>query len=219
MPNCKESRDPESLDEESGFTLIELVFAMLILSIFLTIVVSSVVAVTGATTKTQVTAQSTSAELAVFQRFDRQIRYADAIAAPGVGTLGDRYLEFRTPADSDPSGKTTCTQWRFDPVARTISSRHWVDVQGTSPVIPWVATTWETDLTNVATNSGAGYPFSLTPASYQGSAMQQLVLTLHAGNGAIDGATVSTTFVARNSNTKTQDNGGLAICPAAGDRP
>ena len=55
------------------------------------------------------------------------VRYSDGINLQGAGASGDIYFEFRTPADSAPSGVTTCTQWRYDPIAQTVASRSWPD--------------------------------------------------------------------------------------------
>jgi prepilin-type N-terminal cleavage/methylation domain-containing protein len=190
-----------SARDDSGFTLIELIISIGIFAIFLGIVLTSVISLTKTSTKIQVTAQSASGELAVFQRLDRQIRYADSINFPGVGaTTGDTYVEFRTPASSSPTNATLCTQWRFDPTAHVIQSRTWTDTTGAT------LGPWETDLTNVANDGGASYPFLLTPASNGGSTYQQHTLTLDVGNTAVKGASVSTTYVARNSSISSPSN-------------
>jgi prepilin-type N-terminal cleavage/methylation domain-containing protein len=194
------ARARRSAASDTGFTLVELIIAVLIFAIFLGIVLTSVVSLTKASTRVQVTAQSASGELAVFQRFDRQVRYADSINFPGVGaTTGDTYIEFRTPASSSSTNVTQCEQWRFDPTARVLQSRTWPD-SGTA------SATWETDLTNVANDGGATYPFALTPAANNASAYQELTLTLDVGNTAVKGAAISTTYVARNSSTLSPSN-------------
>jgi type II secretory pathway pseudopilin PulG len=201
--------------------MIELMIALGIFSIFLAVVLSSVISITRASTRVQVTALSSSAELAVFQRLDHQIRYSDSINFPGIGApSGDMYIEFRTPAESTTAQITLCTQWRFDLSTRSVQSRKWNDVVGAVPGA------WETDLTNVANDGGANYPFQLLPATNNGSTMQQLVLTLDTGNAAVKGAAISSTFVARNSSIQSSSNtddlvlgtSDSPICPA-GSRP
>lgn len=206
---------------DDGFTLIELMIALGIFSIFLVVVLSSVISITRASTRVQVTAVSSSAELAVFQRLDHQIRYSDSINFPGIGSpSGNMYIEFRTPAESTTSGVTLCTQWRFVPATRVLQSRNWNDVVGAVPGA------WETDLTNVANDGGPYYPFRLWPATNAGSQMQQLTLSLDTGNSSVKGAAITTTFVARNSSIQSPSNtddlvdgkSDSAICPA-GSRP
>jgi prepilin-type N-terminal cleavage/methylation domain-containing protein len=196
--------------EDTGFTLVELVVAMAIFSIFITVAISSVVGITRASSRVQVTAMSSSQELVVFQRLDRQIRYASSINFPGAGPSGNRYVEFRTPADSAIGKVTLCTQWRFNVLTRSIQSRQWNDVVGST------ATNWETELGNVADDGGSTYPFKLKPATNLGSAMQQLVLTLDTGNAAIKGAAISTTFVARNSSLQNSTSPSNADTLTAG---
>jgi prepilin-type N-terminal cleavage/methylation domain-containing protein len=208
---------------DQGFTVIELMIAITIFGIFITIVTSSIISIMKASTKVQVTAQSTSGELAVFQRLDHQIRYSDSINWPGVGApSGDTYIEFRTPASSTVGGTNPlCTQWRYDIATRSLQSRTWNDVTGATP-----PAAWETDLTNMPNDGGATYPFQLLPAANGSATMQELTLTLDTGNTAVAGSTVSSTFVARNSGLISPSNADVhvvgksdtPICPA-GTRP
>lgn len=192
--------------------------AMLIFSMFLTIVVTTVVSVTRASTRVQVRAVSSSQELAVFQSFDRQIRYADAINVPGTGASGDTYIEFRTPASSTANNVTTCTQWQYVPATGLLRSRQWADTAATTPAGTWAPTLWHTELSNIANDGGADYPFTLVAASIAGSAKQQLDLHIDTGNAAISGAAITTTFVARNSSISSDSNHGIPVCPASGSR-
>lgn len=196
---------------DQGFTVIELMVAMLIFSIFLSIMITSIIALTRGANRIKVAAVSTNQELAVFQRLDRQIRYADGLNAQGAGAFGSIYFEFRTPDDSAPTGVTTCTQWRYDPTAMTLASRSWPDGNLSA------ATPWNVQLGNIANDGGANYPFQYIPpsGSGNGSTLQELTMTLDAGNATVKGSLISSTFVARNS----ADNSGAAVCQAAGSRP
>lgn len=201
-----------SARSDDGFTLIELMVAMMVFTIFLAIMLTSIVALTRGANRIKVAAVSANQELVVFQRLDRQIRYADGINAQGTGTSGDIYFEFRTPADSAPTQVVTCTQWRYDPTAETVASRSWPDGN------LGAATSWNVQLNNVANDGGANYPFQFLPITGNGSSLEEFTLTLDAGNTTVQGNKISSTFVARNS-TVTQSNPGGPICPAAGSRP
>jgi prepilin-type N-terminal cleavage/methylation domain-containing protein len=180
--------------DDSGFSLVELIIAMAIFSIFITILLASILGITRASNKAQVVSQTSTGVLSVFQTLDRQIRYADAINYQGAGPTGIQYIEFRTPAASSPSGVSICTQWRFVPTTKVIQSRTWNE--GATP-----GTVWMTNLANVVNDGGANYPFQLLPASAAvgASLFQQLKLTVDAGNSPVSGASITTTFVARNS--------------------
>ena len=83
---------------DTGFTIIELMIALAIFGIFLTVVLGSILSITAASTKVRVVSQSATAELSAFQRIDHQIRYSDSINFPGVGApSGD-------PDDGESSG-------------------------------------------------------------------------------------------------------------------
>jgi prepilin-type N-terminal cleavage/methylation domain-containing protein len=201
----------EARSTAAGFTIIELIVALMVFSIFLAIITTSVLALTRSSSRIQVAAVSTNQELAVFQRFDRAIRYADGINGQGTGSSGSTYIEFRTPSDSTASGLTMCTQWRYDPAKATVSSRTWQDGNFSS------ATPWNVQLNNVANDGGANYPFQYIAPDSNGRNLQEMVLKLDAGNVVVKGAAISTTFVARNS-AITPDNPGGPVCPAVGSR-
>jgi prepilin-type N-terminal cleavage/methylation domain-containing protein len=198
-------------DPEAGFTVIELMVALMVFSIFLAIVTTSILALTRSASRIQVAAVSTSQELAVFARLDHAIRYADGINLQGTGASGDSYIEFRTPSDSTPNNLTMCTQWRYDPTAATVASRQWQD-GNFSTVTPW-----DVQLENVANDGGSTYPFAYIAPVPPKTTLQEMVLTLDAGNTVVKGAAISSTFVARNS-AVTSSNPGGPICPTAGSR-
>lgn len=203
----------------SGMTLIELIVAMSIFLIFITVMLGTTVALAKSASRSQITAEASNSTLTVFGAFDRQVRYADAINFPGSGASGARYIEFRTPGASSISGVSTCTQWRYSPSLARIESRTWNDIPSAT------IGGWSTKQSNLIDDGGAGYPFQLKPASVTGSSMQQLALRIHAGNAGLDaGAAMSTSFVARNSSINSPsnadaDNNSVSdtpVCPAGG---
>lgn len=186
-------------NDESGFSLVELLIAMLVFAIFLTILLSSITGIVRASTKVSVVASTSNGQLNVFQKFDRQVRYADAVNFPGLGSSGYMYVEFRVNKTSSPNGVTTCTQWRYNTTASSLEARTWPEVANAT------ATPWITMLSNVANDGGPNYPFKLIPADSTFK-NQQLVLTIDGGLAPVKGAAVSTTFVARNSLIGTPSN-------------
>lgn len=218
-----DSRPQQALRrEDRGFTLIEMVVAIGILAIFMTLFLSAIVGLTRGTTQAKLNAETSSEVLIVFQGMDRQVRYADAINRPGTGASGAKYIEFRTPSSSSASGLTMCTQWRFTPANGTIEMRQWQDIAGAT-VAPWSVKS-----ASIIAVSGANYPFKMEPATATGSARQQLVLTLHAGNPDAKAVSeVQTTYVARNSSILAESNADAnndgqsdqLICNRTGLRP
>ena len=201
--------------DDAGFTLIELLVSMAVFTVFIAILLTTVVAMSRSAARTQLTGESTNSTLVVFGNMDRQVRYADSINYPGAGSSGTRYVEFRIPAASSSTGVTTCIQWRFQLTTQQLDSRQWPDGS------PTTATAWSTKLENVIDDGIATHPFQLIPANNGDSPRQQLVLTIDAGNSALDsGASTSTTFFARNSSIKSTSNDPLTpVCTFGGYRP
>jgi len=214
-------RPPTAEEKQSGFSLIELLVSMGIFTIFLALFMSAVIGLTKGTSKTQITAQTTGEVVSVFKNLDRQVRYADAINAPGTAG-GFRYIEFRTPASSSnlTPAAVLCTQWRYSPATGVVQMRKWKDVTAA------VMGEWMTQLTDVIDTGAATYPFDMIPATSNGSTKQRLKLSLNAGNAALNANTeISTTYVARNSSTDSISNvvvagaSTLPVCLSSGNRP
>ena len=212
------------MSADGGFTLLELIVAMLVFSIFTGMILATVIALAKGATRAQIVSESTAGVLVVFGQLDRQARYADSINYPGVGVAGmARYIEFHTSGSSSLTGVATCTQWRYTPSEGRIEERQWSDVAGSVPTV------WETKLNYVIDEGGVGYPFDLSPAGLSnGTAQQQLLVRINAGNDALgSGAAIVTSYVARNSSYNSQsnaDSGGdrvsvNPVCLQTGDRP
>ena len=194
----------------SGFSLIELVVAMGIFTIFIAVLLTAIVSLTKGATQSRATAESASAVLNVFQNIDRQVRYANAINYPGQSTTtGYRYIEFRIPAASAPKGYTTCMQWRYLPADNLIQSREWEDATGS------LASGWSTKVTSVVEDPAAPFPLTLVPGG--GVIKQKLSLTVTAGDASRNATSkISTVYVARNSSnasTNVADANGQSATP------
>lgn len=201
---------------EAGFSLVELMVAMVIFAIFVAVILTSIVAISRSAVRTQLVGESTNSTLVAFGSLDRQVRYSDSINYPGVGPSGNRYVEFRVPAASTTGGLLAiCYQWRFSLVNSRLESRRWNESD------PTTATAWSPKLTNVADDGDPTHPFQLVAANISDKPRQKLLITLNPGTDAqTAGAGMSTTFIARNSSIKSQSNNPLTpVCAFGAYRP
>ncbi|WP_129338296.1 PulJ/GspJ family protein [Cellulomonas endophytica] len=187
---------------DGGMTLVELLVAMSVFTVVLAIAMSAVVSMTRGTAVAAQLADAQQGTRTAFQRLDHQVRYAEAVNRPGAGPSGAVYVEWRTGAVSTPTGTAQCTQWRYDPTARTLARRSWPDV--TAPTVQ----DWQVMVTDVLrpASAPATYPFVVAPAT-ETRRRQTLTLTLLVGPGE-NGARVTTSsvFAARNSSTGSVSN-------------
>lgn len=202
-------------DREHGYTLIEVMVAMGIFSVFLALFIAGVVTVSRASTQAKLDAQTSSAIGAALQRIERSTRYADAINRPG--TVGDNaYVEWRTDASSARSGATTCTQLRYDAEAGTIAMRAWNVAQAPS------TGAWSVLVTQVRGEATDTYPFAMVLAADGVSNYQGLTAHIIAGLDDDAGTEVTTTVYAKNSSVNSSSNAvaanGQSVTPVCAGR-
>lgn len=189
---------------ESGYTLIEMLVAMGLMSVLIGIFMAGIVQMTKSAVRVQNVNNSTDEVRRAFDRMDRQIRYASAVNVPGQ-TGSDWYLEFLTTATGTATGQ--CTQWRLVHSTKQLQFRTWAPASST-------ASSWTTVASNVVNDPTTQPPFTFTAAGTTYT-KEQVALYLKVGNGQPGGAEVSATFVARNSSTASASS----VCLGTIGRP
>lgn len=187
--------------EESGFTLVELLVAMGIFSVLMSLALAVVIGLGRAAQRVTNVADSTDDLRIAFLTMDRQVRYADAVNFPGQTSGGvnggDWWVEMRTSAVVLPE-LPVCSQWNYHAADGSLRVRTWTE--GASPT-----TSWKTVARQVLPE---GQPFTLVKA--QGlQTQQELRVTLTSGRrddaeGGRSG--LDTRFVARNSGLNSPGN-------------
>ncbi len=180
---------------DRGFSLVELVVAMVVTSLLLAAVGAALVAVIGAYTRVQDTSLAADRGRALLDRFDRDLRQVSAINRP-VSVGSKTYVEYETDV-ADTGTPSTCTQWRLDSATRRLDVRTWLATATRAP-------TFSTAASGVANDPATQPPFTFTPAG--GSTVhQQLTVTLQLAlprGKALTTATVT----ARNSSAASTSN-------------
>jgi len=193
---------------DAGFTLIETVVGMVVMSVFLALFTGSVVAMFGSSNHSQAVAHSAQEISNAFTKLDRQVRYASYVGEPGQDPNdgGNWYVEFQN-TNTNPA---TCYQLRVDQGSETLQQRSWSG-SGTP-------SGWQQLATGVLNGGGSGVdaPFVVTAAT---GTVTSAELTVHLVTGEGTGSNAaqsqsSMTFTALNSTVTTPIRG---IC--AGMRP
>jgi prepilin-type N-terminal cleavage/methylation domain-containing protein len=131
---------------DAGFSLIELIVTMSIMSVVMMVVLGGIVQIYAATTRVDNTSVARDQLGTSFVRLDKEIRYANWLSTPGqVGTRW--YLEYALPGG--------CRQLIYNSGVLTLAA--WT-LPGTTPGTP---TTLATDLTLI----GSTAPFTVHPAN------------------------------------------------------
>jgi len=199
MPACASAphRPDPRRRADRGTTLVELVVAMGIFTVVLSVIVGITMAMVQDVRKSTNVYDAGADARAAFSRLDKQIRYATAINRPRPGTSGaDRYVEFQS---VDGGNVLTCHQWRLLDASDLLQQRSWVGVPASAP-------SWSTVATHVV--NGAGQPPFAFTAATPTVPRQSLTVNLVIRRGAQSAGTVSlsTTFTARNTDTDTSTN-------------
>ncbi|MFB9377824.1 type II secretion system protein J [Kineococcus gynurae] len=188
-------------DADAGYTMVELLVAMSIFTVLLTVFLSGLLVVYKDTAKTQAVGASADALRSSFLRLDRQVRYADAVNFPGT-VNGTDYVEFRIPGQGGAVG--TCYQWRRTATG-TLDWRSW-PTSGTAPT-SWLTVATDVQPAPAATNGVAVPVFAVTPAGKDGRVHSQLAVNVMSTRSASNGADrLSATFVATNTGVDSAGN-------------
>ncbi len=188
---------------EAGVSLVEALVAMVIFVTLIAVMTSAVAAMTANMRQAEGVSLATDQVRLAFQRLDKQVRYANAINAPGEGDdgMGGWYVELSL-EDPDEArygvghGNNNkhgfCVQWRVK--AERLETRTWRVNPGGNPVD---TTSW----TAVATGITYERAFDLVPADPLVAAHQGLKVDLRVQRSRkpIGRSQISATFFARNT--------------------
>jgi type II secretory pathway component PulJ len=166
--------------DDEGYSLIEVMMAMVCTSILLTLVTSAVIQIYHSVNSVDAVSAAQSQIDTTFGRLDKEIRYARAISDPGtVG--GDPYVEYLL----DVNSVDTCVELRLRTATGELQRRQWVKNQ--APLVP---TAWQT----LASSVTAAKPFAVTsaaPVQLTDSPYQRLTLDVTSVTGGGAGLSAS----------------------------
>jgi prepilin-type N-terminal cleavage/methylation domain-containing protein len=135
---------------DEGYSLIEVMMAMVCMSILMTLVTSAIIQIYHAVNGVDSTSSAQTQVDTTFVRLDKEIRYARAISDPG--TVGsDQYVEYLLSVDS----VDTCVELRLHNATGELQRRQWVKNQ--SPLVP---SAWQI----LASSVSGTTPFAVTAA-------------------------------------------------------
>lgn len=217
--------------DQRGFTLVELIVAMSVFMIFLSVFITGVVKLTRTTYAAADRAESASTITNLYQALDPSLRYAQDINQPGAGAGGVVYVEAFKGVDASADGRNHCTQIRYDPNppeggsaadGGTIAVRTWAwtPTSNTDVHRGPSSASWQTKATGVVRPDGAdtAWPFHVTRAT-AGTPYMSLTLSVRVGSAGYAATSEATdTFIARNSSVDSLTSTGGSVCNGTGYR-
>lgn len=188
---------------DEGVTLVELIVALGVFTTVIVVFLAGIVTMTSNTARAVSVSDSGSVARTVFQRLDKEVRYASSINRPGKGGSGAQYVEYLIQVVE--GGKDArCIQWRVTTNGE-LQRREAAGTAGTSPGA-WL--TYTDDVRNDL-NVPAQLPFTFSRADST-YANQRLAVNLdirpstnHAGAG------LTAELVARNTSSSSTSNADL----------
>ncbi|MGO2654704.1 MAG: PulJ/GspJ family protein [Pseudoclavibacter sp.] len=212
---------------QAGYTLVEVIVAISIFLMFLSMFIAGVVKLTRTTYAAAERSESSSSLSVLYQAIDPKVRYAQYINEPQK--LGSHvYVEMFVPSTSTSDTLNHCTQLRYDSTAGTVAMRNWSWVPTDSadvhrgPNSSGLSTNenWQVKAAGVLAapvGSVATYPFErILPGD--GVLYQRLKLNVRIGSEGYRAETgAETIYLARNSETSPTATG--LVCDGTGYRP
>jgi prepilin-type N-terminal cleavage/methylation domain-containing protein len=170
---------PRSSNDE-GYSLIEVMMAMVCTGILMTLVTSAVTQIYHSVNSVDAVSAAQSQIDTAFARLDKEVRYAHGISDPGT-VSGDPYVEYLVSADA----ADTCVELRLHTATGELQRRQWVKNQ--SPLVP---SGWQT----LAASVIATTPFQVSsaePVATTDPLYQRLTLDVTSVTGGGDGLSTS----------------------------
>lgn len=158
----------KSAQSDAGFTLMEVVVASAVMSIFMAMFTTGIVQMYAFVNRNEISSTAQSQISLAFERLESDVRYAAGISTPGTAG-GDPIVEFLTIG----TGARVCTEVRLHAATGQLQRRRWTE--GASPLVP---TAWQ----SLAWGVSGATPFVVTAPS-GGFTTQRLRLTVTATNG------------------------------------
>ncbi|PFG35645.1 hypothetical protein ATL41_0340 [Flavimobilis soli] len=188
---------------DSGVTLTELLVALGVFTAVIAVFMAGVVTMTKNTARAVSVSDTGSVVRTVFQRMDKEVRYASSINRPGKGPSGAYYVEYLIQVVE--GGKPQrCIQWRVT-ADRKLQRREATGPSGSG------ATGWYTFSDGVRNdlNVPAQLPFRFSPADNVYANQRLKVVLEVAPNASQTGSGLETEFVARNTSSSSTTNADL----------
>jgi prepilin-type N-terminal cleavage/methylation domain-containing protein len=196
------TREPGPEGRDQGFTLIEMVVSMAIMSIVMAVVIGAITQIYSATHQVDSVSYDREQLTNAFRRLDTQLRYATFVSDPGQPVGGRYYVEYQT---SDG----ICHQLKYSGKDLTMAS--WT-LPGTTPGPP-AAIAGDLSLMAGPVKPFTRYspgdtPYSTLPAGASGVGRQytpeffQLRIRFNAVSGRVT-IPFDTVFTAQNTSRKT----------------
>lgn len=168
--------------------MIEILVSMVIMSIVLSIFTAGVLQIYRTINKTESLSTAQSQIKSVFQRLDREVRYASAISDP-LTTGTTQYVEYLMAG----SGASTCVQLQLNTSTGKLRRRQWTKGASAS------TGTWAVLVTSVGAGTPKSFVFTAAGATFNYQRLQvNLLITAGSGSNATVRET-RVTFTALNS--------------------
>jgi prepilin-type N-terminal cleavage/methylation domain-containing protein len=201
--------------DDAGYTLVELLVGMTILSIFLAILGTATFSMFRSVNLTQQSDYATSQLNQAYIRLEREVRFASGISNPGVDNFNQPSVEF---ADTT-SGVQICTQIRLAP-GGVLQQRTWTD-DGSPPVFSTPTTlaidvAADTPTAPASADPSVSGPFATLPVSANAS-NEQLEIAVNVRQASQTTGTntrvrhLDATFTAANTDATTTSS---SVCVA-----
>ena len=153
-------RRSASYNRDGGYTLMELMVAMLLTSILLAVTIAPLISVTDVTSSTESASQATASARATFQDMTAGVTSASEICLPTQVTSTQTAIPGNAVrVKTHVFGSDEWEQWWVDPSTNRLLAQSWPTTGIPSP------TAWRTVANNVAPVSPPPTPFTISPTS------------------------------------------------------
>lgn len=208
--------------DDSGFTLIELVVVLLIMTIVMIIFTAGISQAFSAENKEDTATRGQNQLIVAFQRLDKEVRYAAGITTPATvnnpntGAV-DPVVEWLT----TNTGTSVCTEVRLNTGTGQLQQRSWT--YGLTPFVPGA---WQQLADGITVTAPATTPFTVyqsgsvvnatTTATTQYQRLEIAVTATYGVNSNKTSTSSDITFTALNTTSSTTNQTAVACAQGQG---
>jgi prepilin-type N-terminal cleavage/methylation domain-containing protein len=185
-----------SPEEQGGFTLIELMIVLSLLTVVFAFCMTALVSLQRSVLTVDSRTQTLDQVRLAVQQIDREVRSGNIFYSPFTTPGGTSGSNMNLLVFTQANGNNRCVEWQVNPTQQVLQSRSWTQTwqtDGSPSIVHW--STIATDVTNTSSNP----PFALDSSTSYGGRVLNIDIATNSKTSQSGGSEVTDSVEGRNT--------------------